>query len=334
MASLRKAAPGQTIEDRFLLLEEIGRGGMSTVFKARDLQGQGRAVAVKVPLPQYSSGVGSWSMAQREAEIGAALDHPYLVKFFPVPRQDRRGMPLVVTEYVTGITLARRLHEAGRLPEPEAIRIARRVCEAVAYMHERGFVHYDLKPGNVMLCDDGSIRILDFGAAHARVNRRFTIGGPGPSVATAQYVAPEQIARRRGQTSVDVYATGAMLYEMLTGHAPFENDDPFVVASARQIGDPAAPRRLAPSISPQAEEIVLRALRRDPAERYPSVAALGEDLGDPLRVRVTGLAERLVPVTAWRRRARLARYVAAVGVAPLALLLVSFRVLWWWFERK
>jgi serine/threonine-protein kinase len=332
----QKAAPGQTIEGRFLLLEEIGQGGMSTVFKARDLQagGSGRTVAVKVPLPQYSSGVGSWSMAQREAEIGAALQHPSVVRFIRVEQQDRRRVPLVVTEFVDGTTLSRRLRDAGRLREDEAIDLARRVCDAIEYVHERGYVHYDLKPANVILCDDGSIRIIDFGAAHARARGRFTFAGPGPSVATAQYVAPEQIDRRRGQPSVDVYAIGAILYEMLTGHAPFENDDPFVVASARQIGDPTAPRRLEPSISRQVEEIVLRALRRNPAERYASVAELAEDLRDPSRVQVTGLADRLVPVTPGRKRLRLARYVAVVGVAPLVILAAGFRLLWWWFEHK
>src|SRR5262249_27631544 len=130
-------------------------------------------------------------------------------------------------------------------------------------------------------------------------------------------VAPEQIHRRGGRTSVDIYAIGAVLYEMLTGQAPFPGDDPFTVASARLIGDPAAPRTLNPNISPQAEEIVLRALRRDPAERYPSAAAMKEDLDHPERVILSGLSNRLKPVTAWRRRARLARHVMLVGVLPV-----------------
>ncbi len=327
-----KAAPGQTLEGRFLLLDEIGRGGMSIVFKARDLEDGGALVAVKVPLPQYSSGVGSWSMSQREAEIGETLQHPYILRF--VPHAPDRHRSFVVTEYVTGTTLTSRVGHGRRLAEAEALGITIRLCEAVDYLHRRGVVHYDLKPGNVMLCDDGSIRLIDFGMAHKVVTGRFLLSPSAPPVATAEYVAPEQIRRQRGRPSVDIYALGAMLYEMLTGRPPFENDDPFAVASAREIGDPLAPRAVNPAISVQVEEIVLRALRRDPAERYRSVAALMADLARPARVDVTGLANRLVAVTPWRKLLRHVRYVTVVGVAPIAFLVASFRLLWWYLERK
>ncbi|HZU84134.1 MAG TPA: serine/threonine-protein kinase [Polyangiaceae bacterium] len=327
-----KAAPGQTLQGRFLLLEEIGRGGMSTVFKARDLEDGGSLVAVKVMRPEYSSGVGSWSMSQREAEIGASLRHPFIVRFVPVA--PGRSRNVVVTELVSGTPLAARIGGGRRLPEAEALAIASRLCDAVDYMHRRGIVHYDLKPGNVMLCDDGSIRLIDFGVAHPAARARFDFAGPAPPIATADYAAPEQIRRRRGQTSVDIYATGAILYEMLTGHPPFEGDDPFVVASARQIGDPRAPRALCPDVSLEAEEIVLRALRRDPAERYASAAELKADLDRPARVRVSGLAERLVEVTPWRRRLRLIRYASIVGLAPLATLVAAFGLLWWYFAQR
>jgi serine/threonine protein kinase len=332
MALPRNAAVGQTLDGRFVLLEEIARGGMSTVFKARDLENPDQLVAVKVLLPQYSSGVGSWSMTQREAEIGTKLDHPYIVRFLPVA-PDRRQAPIVVTEYLAGTPLSSLVGHGRRLEEPEALRMASRLCEAVDYLHRQRIVHYDLKPGNVIVCDDGSPRLIDFGAAHALEKARFIFAGPGPAVATAAYAAPEQVRRRRGQRSVDVYAIGAILYEMLTGHPPFEGDDPFVVASARQIGDPRAPRALEPAISFEAEEIVLRALRRDPAERYASATELKLDLDRPAQVRVSGLAGRLIEVTPWRRALRWARYVAVVGLAPIVLLVASFRLLWWYLER-
>jgi serine/threonine protein kinase len=332
MASPLKAAPGQTLEGRFLLLEEIGRGGMSTVFKASDLENPGQLVAVKVPLPQYSSGLGSWSMFQREAEIGGKLTHPSILRFIPLAPNKNRSH--VVTEYIAGTSLAARVGNGRRLPEAEALRIMSRVCEAVVYLHGQRIVHYDLKPGNVMVCDDGTIRLIDFGMAHAIVTNRMTFSGQAPPMASAEYVAPEQLRRQRGRPSVDIYALGAMLYEMLTGYPPFEGDDPFVVASARQIGDPRAPRALNSAISVEAEEIVLRALRRDPAERYASVVELKADLDGPAQVRVSGLANRLVAVTNWRRVVRWMRYMAFVAVAPLAFLLVLFRLIWWCLERK
>ncbi|HEY5372848.1 MAG TPA: serine/threonine-protein kinase [Polyangiaceae bacterium] len=332
MAPPLKLRCGQILEDRFLLLEEIGHGGMSTVFKAEDLDNDRQLVAVKVPLPQYSSGVGSWSMSQREAEIGETLCHPYVLRFIACSPLEQRGY--VVTEFVAGTTLATRVGKGKHLAEPEALRIANQLCEAVEYLHEQGFVHYDLKPGNVILCEDGTLRLIDFGTAHRTVTRRLAFAAAAPAIASSDYVAPEQIRRQRGRPSVDIYALGAMLYEMLTGHAPFEDDDPFVVASARQIGDPRPLRGLNAAISVQAEEIVLRALRRDPSERYLSVAALKADLDDPAQVHVSGLCERLVEVTPWRKRLRLLRFVAFVGLLPVALMVASFRVLWWYLERK
>jgi serine/threonine protein kinase len=332
MAPPLKAAPGQTLEDRFVLIEEIGRGGMSVVFKATDLENAGRVVAVKVPLPQYSSGLGTWSMFQHEAEIGARLHHPGILRF--VELSPKKGRPYVVTEYVTAPTLATRIGHGRRLDEAEALRITSLLCDALDYLHRQEVVHYDLKPANVLLCEDGSIRLIDLGMAHEVVKGRFAFGGAAPLFATAAYVAPEQIRRRRGQPSVDIYAVGAMLYEMLTGRSPFEGDDPFVVASARQIGDPKAPRTLVPSISPEVEEIVLRALRRDPADRYPTAAAFKADLDRPLGVHVSGLADRLVEVTPGRKRLRLLRFIAITGVAPVAFMVAAFFVLWWCLPRR
>jgi serine/threonine protein kinase len=332
MAQPLKAAPGHTLEGRFLLLEVIGRGGMSTVFKASDLENPGQLVAVKVPLPQFSIGVGSWSMFQREAEIGAKLDHPSILRFVALqPRKDRSH---VVTEFVEGTTLSTRVGRGRRLAEAEALRIMSRVCEAVDYLHGQRIVHYDLKPGNVIVCADGSVRLIDFGMAHQVVSGHFLLGGSAPPIATSDYVAPEQIRRRRGQRSVDIYALGAMLYEMVTGQAPFEGDDPFVIASARQIGDPKAPRALCPTLSVETEEIVLRALRRDPTERYASVARLKADIDAPSLVRVSGLSSRLIEVTPWRRRLRWLRFVAITGVAPVAMMVASFLLLWWHLARK
>jgi serine/threonine-protein kinase len=317
---------GDVLDGRFELVEEIARGGMATIFKAKDLERGGCAVAVKMPLPIFSSGVGAWSLFQQEEAIGRRLDHPYVLHFLPLPDDKRRTY--VVTEYVPGRTLAEHMHHWGPLSEPESLTIASRICEAVAYIHRRGFVHYDLKPANVILCPDDTIRLLDFGLAHEVVRARFTLVGAPPAIASAGYAAPEQVRRRRGRTSVDVYGIGALLFEMLTGRPPFRNDEPFGPGSDQLVGDPPAPRSLNPAISPVAEEIVLRALRRDPAERYASVAAMKADLDHPELVLVTGLAARLRPPTPARRRWRLAQHVALVAVLPLVAQFVLFFVIW------
>jgi serine/threonine-protein kinase len=316
---------GSVIDGRFELVEEIGRGGMATIFKAKDLADGGRPVAVKMPLPIFASGVGAWSLFQQEEAIGRRLDHPYVLRFLRLPDDKRRSY--VVTEYVPGRTLAEHLHEWGPLSEAEALTIASRVCEAVAHIHRRGFVHYDLKPANVMLCPDGTIRLLDLGLAHAVVRSRFTLVGAPPAIASAGYAAPEQVRRRRGRTSVDVYGVGALLFEMLTGRPPFRNDEPFGLGSEQLVGDPPAPRSLNAAISPAAEEIVLRALRREPADRYATIAAMKSDLDHPELVLVTGLAARLRPATPARRRWRIARHVALVAVLPLVAQVVLFVLL-------
>jgi serine/threonine protein kinase len=315
----------RVLDQRFRLLDEIGRGGMSTVYRAQDLADGNRLVAVKVPLPVFSSGVGAWSIFQREEEIGRALDHPSILRFL-APTTARRSY--VVTEYVPGVTLYQHLRAHGAEAEPRAIDIARRLCGAVEHIHERGFVHYDIKPGNVILGDDGTIRLIDLGLAHAARTSRFSLSGPPPAIGSSDYVAPEQIRRRRGRKSADVYALGAILYELLTGQSPFPGDDPFVVASARTLGDPPAPRSINPRVSRQAEEIALRALQRHPSRRYASAAEMRRDLEHPERVVVSGLAERLQPVTRARRIARICRHIFMVAVLPVAAQVLIFLALW------
>jgi serine/threonine-protein kinase len=332
MPPASKVAPGETLDGRFLLGEQIGRGGMSTIFKASDLQNCGETVVVKVRLPAFSSGVGAWSMFEREEAIGRQLDHPSILKFLPLAEDKRRSY--LVTEYVAGCTLADRLGDRGSLPECEALSIASQICAALDYIHERGFVHYDLNPANVMLCPDGKIRLIDFGLAHAAETARFTLSGAPPAIGSSDYLAPEQIKRKRGRRSADIYGVGAMLYQMLTGQPPFPGDDPFAVASARLLGDPPAPRSLNPGISRQAEDIVLRALRRDPTERYSSAGAMKADLDHLELVAVTGLCDRLRPVTRWRRSLRIARYIATTFILPVASQIALFLLLWHHFTRK
>jgi serine/threonine-protein kinase len=323
-----KLGPGHVLDGRFVLGDEIGRGGMANIFRAEDLQNERRVVAVKVPLALFASGVGAWSMFQREEEIGRRLDHPYLLKFVPLEPDKRRSY--MVTEYVPGRTLTEHLRETRPIPEREALALASKICDAVDYLHRQGIVHYDLKPSNVIECPDGSIRLIDFGLAHRAVTGRFDLSA-APVVASADCAAPEQIRRRGGRKSVDIYAVGAMLYEMLTGQTPFPGDDPFTVTSARLIGDPPAPRALNPLVSLEVEEIVLRALRRNPSERYATAALMKADLDHPERVVVSGIRNRLRPVTPWKRRLRWARHAALVALLPLALQVGLFVLLWWQF---
>src|SRR5512142_2423288 len=211
--------PGQVLDNRFQILETISRSGMATIFKATDLNTK-LTVAIKVPLLQYESDPGFYSRFLREEEIGSRLSHPYILKFYPVP-EELRTRPYIVTEYLRGYTLSHLLTSVRPMPEKDAVKLASRVCEALTYLHEQGVVHRDLKPQNIMLCNDGTIRVMDFGIAKAG-GRRMTFAGFTPTVGTPDYMAPEQVKGKRGDERTDIYSLGAMLYEMVVGVPPFQ----------------------------------------------------------------------------------------------------------------
>ncbi len=320
--------PGQTLDNRFLLIETISRSGMATIFKATDLQTR-EPVAVKVPLMEFESDPGFYARFQREEEIGRRLDHPYILKFIPV-EEEHRSRPYIVTEYLRGYTLSHLLNSVCPMPEKDALKLASRVCEALAHMHERGVVHRDLKPQNIMLCYDGTIRIVDFGIASAKEARRITFTGFTPAVGTPDYMAPEQVKGKRGDERTDLYSLGAMLYEMVVGVKPFEgeNENPFVIMNARVTGDPVAPRKRNPNVSPQAEEIILHAMERDPKDRYQSAVAMKAELDNPDAVQLTGRCDRLQTPAAWKRGWKKAFWITlAVSVSLLILLLLVLLII-------
>src|SRR5271169_355286 len=290
--------PGQTLDNRFLITETISRSGMATIFKATDLTNK-ETVAVKVPFMEFESDPGFYSRFQREEEIGLRLKHPYILKFIQV-EEEHRSRPYIVTEYLRGYTLSHLLNSVRPMPEKDAIKLASRMCEALEYMHEQGVVHRDLKPQNVMLCNDGTIRIMDFGIAKTG-GRRMTFAGFTPAVGTPDYMAPEQVKGKRGDERTDIYSLGAMLYEMVVSVTPFEceSDNPLVIMNARVDGDPVAPRKRNPKVSPQVEEIILQAMERDPKKRYQTAAAMKAELDNPSAVQLTGRCDRLHTPSAW-----------------------------------
>jgi serine/threonine-protein kinase len=211
------------------------------------------------------------------------------------------------------------------MPERDAVKLASSVCEALSYMHENGVVHRDLKPQNIMICYDGTIRIMDFGIAKAEKGRRITFAGFTPAVGTPDYMAPEQVSGKRGDVRTDIYSLGAMLYEMVVGVPPFDGDNPFVIMNARVTGDPAAPRKQNPNVSTHVEEIILHAMERNQGDRYQSAAAMKTDLDNPGAVKLTGRCERLQAPTPWKQSWKKVRWVV-LGVS-LSLAIFLF-VLW------
>ncbi len=214
---------------------------MASIFKALDRK-NGLTVAIKIPLLQFESDAASFSRFQREEEIGQTLSHPYLLKIFPV--EGEKSRPYIVMEYLEGQTLDALLKEIHPLPEPDAVKFASRICEALDYMHHQGVIHRDLKPQNIMICNNGGIRIMDFGIAKSMKARRITFVGFSPTMGTPDYMAPEQVKGKRGDERTDIYALGAILYEMTTGSTPFEGESPYAIMNARLTGDPTALRKI------------------------------------------------------------------------------------------
>jgi len=313
---------GQVLDGRFRITDIVSRSGMATIFKAID-QSNDSVVALKVPFMQFESDPGFYQRFQREQAIGKALKHPYILKMLDDDSMNK-SRPYIVMEYLEGQTLGHLMNSMRPMPEQDALKIISRVCEALQYMHEHEVVHRDLKPDNIMICNDGSIRIMDFGIAKFEGQRRLTFGGFTPAMGTPDYMAPEQVKGKRGDVRTDIYSLGAILYEMVTGSVPFEGANPFIIMNSRLSGDPVAPRKRNEKISSQVEEIILHAMSRNPQDRYSSVVQMKEELDHPEAVQVTGRSERLVvphPVTGSLRRYRL---VALCVLLPLAVFVCAW----------
>lgn len=282
--------PGYVLDGRFVIGGTISRGGMATIYQAQDTVNGHEVVAIKVPQLRYEADPSYFSRFQREEEIGRKLDHPFVLKVIAVERKTR---PYLVTEYLRGCTLAHLLDAMRPLREQDVLRIGSLICDALQHMHQRGVVHRDLKPGNIMVCCDRTIRIMDFGIASAAEFKKVTLHGLTATMGTPEYMSPEQVKNERCDARADIYCLGAMLYEMLTGVVPFQNENCWVTMNNRVTGDPTAPRQLNPGISRQAEEIVLHAMQRNPADRYQTAAEFKAELDAPSKVFVSGYCDRL-----------------------------------------
>lgn len=271
--------------DHYLLETLIATGTAASTFRGTDLHTD-RQVAIKVLHPEIEGDSLLCQRFQREEEIGRLMDHPSLVKF--VTDETRSGVYLV-TEWVEGQPLRRILNEQGKLSPQRALRIATGICEALAYIHSQGVVHRDVKPENIMVGSDDRVTLLDFGVASLAGARSLTFGKMSQIIGTADYISPEQVNGRRGDARSDIYAVGVILYEMLVGTTPFPGDNPFAVMNSRLINHPVPPREIDPGISVQLQEILYRALERDPKNRYARAREFSWDLQHQDRV---GAADR------------------------------------------
>jgi serine/threonine-protein kinase len=286
----------------------VGRGGMAEVYRARDIR-LDRIVAVKTLREDLARDQTFQARFRREAQSAASLNHPSIVAVYDTGEDDTGGshIPYIVMEYVDGRTLRDLLREDRRLLPERALEITDGVLRALDYSHRNGIVHRDIKPGNVMLTRDGKVKVMDFGIARAVSDAQATMTQTAQVIGTAQYLSPEQARGERVDARSDLYSTGCLLYELLTGRPPFLGDSPVAIAYQHVRENPVPPSRVDPEVPQWADAIVLRAMAKDPRDRYQSAAEMRQDIqralqGVPVAAPRTGAygtaTQRVGPATA------------------------------------
>ncbi|HEX7464153.1 MAG TPA: protein kinase, partial [Actinomycetota bacterium] len=240
---------------RYRVEEELGRGGMARVFRGTDTV-LGRPVAIKILAPQFAEDANFVTRFRREAQAAARLNNPHVVGVYDTGSDD--GVHFIVMEYVEAKTLADFLTGGSRIMPERAIELAESVCEALSVAHAAGIVHRDVKPANIMVARDGSVKVTDFGIARLTTSAD-TIAQTAAVLGTASYLSPEQAQGQPVDQRSDIYSLGAVLYEMVTGRPPFSGDTAVAVASKHVLEQPVPPSQLNPDVSPGLDAVIMKA---------------------------------------------------------------------------
>jgi serine/threonine-protein kinase len=269
----------QHLSDRYELGEILGFGGMSEVHLARDTRLH-RDVAVKVLRADLARDPSFYLRFRREAQNAAALNHPAIVAVYDTGEAETANGPLpyIVMEYVDGVTLRDIVHTDGPIPPRRAIEIIADACQALNFSHQHGIIHRDVKPANIMISKTGAVKVMDFGIARALADTGNSVTQTAAVIGTAQYLSPEQARGEPVDARSDVYSLGCVLYEILTGEPPFIGDSPVAVAYQHVREDPVPPSQKHPGISPELDAVVLKALAKNPDNRYQTAAEMRTDL--------------------------------------------------------
>src|SRR6266568_1762377 len=307
--------------DHYRIEAPVARSGMASIFRAVDLRSNS-VVALKIPHPDMEADPILFDRFQREAAIGEKLNHPMVMRVYGGEKRSRIYM---VMEWCEG-RLLRQILSEGRISKDRAIRIAINVLDALEYIHENGVVHRDLKPENIMVDDHDHVKLIDFGIAGDSAARRLTYANFTPTLGTADYISPEQVKGKRGDGRSDIYAMGIILYEMLTGRQPFSGASPMEIMNDRLLNHPTPPSVAEPAVSPHLQEVLYRALERDPQNRYARAREFAHDLQHLDEVGVEDRPE----IRNWDKRkshkTRAVLYYGALILIPVVILLLMMLV--------
>lgn len=263
----------RTLDNRYTILERIGGGGMADVYRAHDKL-LDRSVAVKVLRSQFTDDEEFVTRFRREAQAAARLSHPNIVNIYDVGRDG--DTYYIVMEYISGETLKERIVREGPLPVESAARVALEIAEALEHAHQNNIVHCDIKPHNILMTRTGRVKVTDFGIARAVTSATMT--QTGTIIGSVHYFSPEQAKGSAVSAKSDIYSLGVVLYEMLTGVVPFTGETPISIALKHLQEEPTPLRELNPSLPPLLEALVLKAMAKNPDQRYPDIEAMIADL--------------------------------------------------------
>jgi serine/threonine-protein kinase len=308
--------------DSYRIEEPVARSGMATIYRAVDTRNN-LQVALKIPHPDMEADPILFDRFKRESGIGEKLNHPKVMRVYGGEKRSRIYM---VMEWCEGRLLRKILDEEGPLPQERAIRIAVEVLGALDYINANGVVHRDLKPENIMVDANDNIKLIDFGIAGDSGARRLTYANFTATLGTPNYISPEQVKGKRGDGRSDIYAMGVILYEMLSGKLPFSGPSPLAAMNDRLLNHPLPPSVANPEISAQLQEVIYRALERDPKNRYAKASEFARDLEHLDQV---GVEDR-VELRDWeKRKSQLSRkilYYGGLALIPVVILLLMILV--------
>ena len=307
--------------DHYRIEAPVARSGMASIFRAVDLH-DNKQVALKIPHPDMEADPILFDRFQREASIGERLNHPGVMHVY---NTEKRSRVYMVMEWCEG-RLLRQILADGRISQDRATRITLKVLDALEYIHENGVVHRDLKPENIMVDGKDNIKLIDFGIAGDSAARRLTYANFTATLGTADYISPEQVKGKRGDGRSDIYAMGVILYEMLTGRIPFSGSSPMEVMNDRLLNYPMPPSVAEKAVPPELQEVLYRALERDPQNRYAHAREFAHDLQ---HLEDVGIEDR-PELRNWEKRKshkpRAVLYYGALALIPVVILLLMVLV--------
>ena len=264
---------GKKLDGRYEIIERIGEGGMADVYRAQDVV-DNRTVAVKILKKEFAENEEFLRRFRNESKAIAVLSHPNIVKIFDVGFSER--IQFIVMEYIDGITLNSYMEQEGPLDWRDAVHYILQILRALQHAHSKGIVHRDIKPQNIMMLPDGTIKVMDFGIA--KFAREDGKTGTDKAIGTVHYISPEQARGGVTDAKSDIYSVGVMFYEMLTGKKPFDTDNPVSIAVMHMQAEVPLPHLTRPDIQTGLEEIILKAMQKDPKDRYQSAREMMDDI--------------------------------------------------------